>query len=94
MEFKVIFVININKLEKSFLWLIRRIKGINKCPNIIYKTSKFKYGHKDNLARFWFLKYKNREIGKYTYGYKYLDYPSIRKNRFIYIHCKWFSYCT
>lgn len=69
----------ITKTEKIFIKFIRLIKGSNKCPDVIYKKSREKYGYKDNLARYWYLKYRNREVGRYTYGYRYIDYPCVKK---------------
>lgn len=36
------------------------------------RLSKARYGAKDNLGRFWYEKYNNIQVGKYTYGYQYM----------------------
>lgn len=52
---------------------IRRLRGCRRCPNWLYSYSLKKYGFKDNLARYYFEKYSNIPIGKYTWGYRYVD---------------------
>lgn len=52
---------------------IRFIKGSNKCPEFIAKRSRKIYGRKDNLKRYWYKRYKGISIGKYTYGYEFIE---------------------
>ena len=51
---------------------IHTIKGSRTCPDFIYKYSLKKYGHKDNLARYYTEKYSNIPVGKYNWGYRYV----------------------
>lgn len=70
---------NLNNTEKIFCHIIRLLRGSNKCPNIIYGISRKKYGWKDSLARYWFHKYRKIDIGKYTYGYRFLNYDTVKQ---------------
>ena len=54
------------------IYLLKFVKGSNKCPNIVYKLSKKYFATRDDLARYWIYKYNKIFIGKYTYGYKQL----------------------
>lgn len=74
MSDKLVEKYGITVFEASLCAVIRKIIGTSKCPKWIYKKSKKKYGWADNIARYWWKKYKNVDIGRYTYGYKYLDY--------------------
>ena len=51
----------------------RRLRGCNKCPSWLYSYSLKRYGFKDNLARYYFERYSGVPIGKYTWGYRYVD---------------------
>ena len=65
-----------NKISSTDFILVsfvRFIKGSNKCPDFITKRSRKIYGRKDNLKRYWYKKYKNISIGKYTYGYEWIE---------------------
>ena len=74
MSDKLVEKFQITTFEAILCAAVRKIIGTSRCPNWIYKKSKKKYGWGDNLARYWWKKYKNVDIGRYTYGYKYLDY--------------------
>lgn len=67
----------ITKAEALFCSVLRFVRGTNKLPKYILKKSKKKYGRKDNLARYYFEKYCGIPVGKYTYGYEYLDNSNI-----------------
>lgn len=60
----------ITEWEKTYLEVVRKIRGTNNPPKWLYKHSKKKYGWKDNLARYWYEKYIDIPIGKFTYGYQ------------------------
>ena len=64
---------NISFFEKLFCKVLRVIRGTNKCPKFLLKKSRKKYGRLDNLGRYFFCKYRNTLIGKYTYGYEFLQ---------------------
>lgn len=64
---------DITKIEEIICKILRVIRGTKKCPKFIYKKSRKKYGRKDNLARYFNEKYNNTVIGKYTYGYEFLQ---------------------
>lgn len=51
---------------------IRTVKGSRKCPEWLYSYSLKKYGSKDNLSRYYWEKYSQVPVGKYTWGHKYL----------------------
>lgn len=65
--------------DKMLCFILRKIRGTSTCPKYIYKKSVKKYGYQDNLARFWNYKFRNRIIGRYTYGYKFLDDPAVKR---------------
>lgn len=62
----------VTAFDKLFCAVVRKIIGTSKCPKFIHKISLKKYGRLDNLARYWWKKYNNIDIGDYTYGYQYL----------------------
>lgn len=64
---------NITKTEEIICKILRVIRGTKKCPKFIYKKSRKRYGRKDNLARYFSEKFNNTVIGKYTYGYEFLQ---------------------
>lgn len=70
---------SIKQCDRLLVKFIRLIKGSNKCPKIIYDKSKKVYGWKDSLARYWWMKYNNIAIGKYTYGYNLLSTNLLKK---------------
>lgn len=63
----------ITRIEAVICKILRVIRGTRKCPKFIYKKSRKKYGRQDNLARYFSEKYNNKVIGKYTYGYEFLQ---------------------
>lgn len=70
---------DITKTEEIFCKILRFIRGTKKCPKFIYKKSRKKYGRKDNLARYFSEKFNNTVIGKYTYGYEFLQDNHVAK---------------
>lgn len=68
----------ITDLEVLICTIMRLISGTNRCPKIIKKKSKQKYGWKDNLGRYWSEKYNNVIVGKFTYGYDELYSPYLK----------------
>lgn len=64
---------NVRFLDYILTVLVRLITGSNKCPKFIAKRSREIYGRKDNLKRYWYKKYKGISIGKYTYGYEWIE---------------------
>ena len=70
---------DITKTEEIFCKILRVIRGTKKCPKFIYKNSRKKYGRKDNLARYFSEKFNNTVIGKYTYGYEFLQDNHVAK---------------
>lgn len=36
------------------------------------------YGRRDNLKRYWYKKYNDIDVGKYTYGYEYVKNPLLK----------------
>lgn len=59
-------------------FIIRKIKGSNKLPKYILKKSLKKYGRIDYLGRYYSYKYTGTCIGKYTYGYQFLNNVNIK----------------
>ncbi len=59
----------ISKIDKIICILLRKIRGSKKIPEIIIKRSYKKYGKNDCLSRYWFEKFYNIKVGKYTYGF-------------------------
>lgn len=62
----------VTKIEAMLCGFLRMIRGTNTPPKFIYKRSRKKYGFRDNLARYWWKRFYNIDIGKYTYGYESL----------------------
>ena len=69
---------NISFLDYILTILIRFITGSNKCQKFITKRSKKLYDRSDNLRRYWYEKYKNVHIGKYTYGYEFIEHKMLK----------------
>lgn len=67
----------ITKTEENLCSLIRFIRGTNKIPQLIIKQSYKKYGRKDCLGRYYYHKYSGASVGKYTYGYQFLNNDNI-----------------
>lgn len=57
---------------------IRKIKGSRKCPEWLYKYSVKKYGTKDNLSRYYWEKYSQIPVGKYTWGHRHIYFDMIK----------------
>lgn len=72
-------ITNISLFEKMLCFILRIIRGTSTCPEYIYKKSKKKYGYQDNLAKFWHYKYRDRTVGRYTYGYRFVDDAVIKR---------------
>lgn len=67
-------------IEEALLCkIVRFIRGTSTCPSYIYKKSHKTYGWSDNLARYWWEKYNNVEVGRYTYGYSNLGTLFVKK---------------
>ena len=47
-------------------------------PKCILKKSYKKYGRLDNLGRYFFDRYTGIPVGRYTYGYQYLDNDNVK----------------
>lgn len=69
---------SISFVYRVIVYIIRFIKGSDKCPEFIEQRSKKLYGRSDNLRRYWYEKYKNLRIGKYTYGYEFIEHKMLR----------------
>lgn len=63
----------ISQYDYCLATITRKLRGCRKCPNWLYSYSLKRYGFKDNLARYYFEKYSGIPIGKYTWGYRYVD---------------------
>lgn len=70
--------LKITIMEKLICAIFRFCKGTTKCPAFIVKNSALKYGRKDILRRYWYKRYKNILIGKYTYGYEFIENKSLK----------------
>lgn len=70
--------LKITIMEKLICVIFRFCKGTTKCPAFIVKNSALKYGRKDILRRYWYKRYKNILIGKYTYGYEFIENKSLK----------------
>lgn len=68
----------ISIIDSIIVKVMRFVKGTNKCPCFISNRSRKIYGHRDNLKRYWFAKYKNLIVGKYTYGYEFIENKSLK----------------
>ena len=69
----LVTVYGIKKFEVLLCSFLRSIIGTNKCPKIILRMSKKIYGRNGNLGRYWYDKYNNIKVGRYTYGYEHLN---------------------
>lgn len=70
--------LKITIMEKLICAIFRFCKGTTKCPAFIVKNSALKHGRKDILRRYWYKRYKNILIGKYTYGYEFIENKSLK----------------
>lgn len=68
----------ISIIDSIIVKVMRFVKGTNKCPCFISNRSRKIYGRRDNLKRYWFAKYKNLIVGKYTYGYEFIENKSLK----------------
>lgn len=66
-------------IEKVLCCILRILSGSSKCPNFIIKKSFQKYGWEDRLRRYWYKRYKNILIGKYTYGFQYIEHIRLKE---------------
>ena len=71
-------IYNISFLDNIISVLVRFITGSNKCHSFVEKRSAKIYGRRDNLKRYWFAKYKKLIVGKYTYGYEFIENKSLK----------------
>ena len=60
----------ITEFERILLDVTRKLRGTINPPECVYKYFRKKYGWKDNLARYYYDKFLNFPVGKYTYGYR------------------------
>ena len=67
----------ISSTEELYCTIIRFVKGTNKLPKAILNKSKKKYGWCDNLGRYYFERFCGIPVGKFTYGYQFLDYRHV-----------------
>lgn len=67
----------ITEFERILLDVTRKLRGTTNPPEWVYKYSRKKYGWKDNLARYYYDKFLNFPVGKYTYGYRSLKTEEI-----------------
>ncbi len=58
-------------LEELLCRIVHKIKKNNRCPGILRKLSRKRYGREDSLARYYIEKYTGVPIGKYSYGYDF-----------------------
>lgn len=60
----------ITNTEKALCKIYKLLHKNRLLPKYIRRKSHQKYGSRDNLSRYYLLKYFNIKIGKYTYGYE------------------------
>lgn len=70
-------IYGITKTEEYLCRLVRFIRGTNKISQLIIKQSYKKYGRKDCLGRYYYHRYTGVSVGKYTYGYQFLNSENI-----------------
>ena len=68
---------DVSTWDKIFCYLLRKIRGTKKMPKCVLKKSYKKYGRLDSLGRYFFDSYTGIPVGKYTYGYQYLNNNNI-----------------
>ena len=68
---------DVSTWDKIYCYLIRKIRGTKKMPKCVLKKSYKKYGRLDSLGRYFFDTYTGIPVGKYTYGYQYLNNNNI-----------------
>ena len=64
----------IDYTDKLLCFLTRFLRGSKSCPKWLIRRSIKKYGHLDSIGRFWWKKYCNVQIGRYSYGYNQLSH--------------------
>lgn len=64
---------DVSTWDKIYCYLLRKIRGTKKMPKCVLKKSYKKYGRLDSLGRYFFDTYTGIPVGKYTYGYQYLN---------------------
>ena len=68
---------DVSTWDKIYCYLLRKIRGTKKMPKCVLKKSYKKYGRLDSLGRYFFDTYTGIPVGKYTYGYQYLNNNNI-----------------
>ena len=68
---------DVSTWDKIYCYLLRKIRGTKKMPKCVLKKSYKKYGRLDSLGRHFFDTYTGIPVGKYTYGYQYLNNNNI-----------------
>lgn len=69
---------DISTWDKVYCYLLRKIRGTKKMPKCVLRRSYKKYGRLDTLGRYFFDKYTGIPVGRYTYGYQYLDNDNVK----------------
>lgn len=69
---------DVSTWDKLYCYLLRKIRGTKKIPKCVLKKSYKKYGRLDSLGRYFFDKYTGIPVGRYTYGYQYLDNDNVK----------------
>lgn len=69
---------DVSTWDKIYCYLLRKIRGTKKMPKCVLKKSYKKYGRLDSLGRYFFDTYTGIPVGKYTYGYQYLNNNNIK----------------
>ena len=69
---------NISFLDSMLVCLVRFITGTSKCHSFVGKRSAKIYGRRGNLKRYWYAKYRKLVVGKYTYGYEFIENKSLK----------------
>ena len=70
---------DVSTWDKLYCYLLRKIRGTKKIPKCVLKKSYKKYGRLDSLGRYFFDKYTGIPVGRYTYGYQYLDNDNVKR---------------
>ena len=68
---------DVSTWDKIYCYLLRKIRGTKKMPKCVLKKSYKKYGRLDSLGRYFFFFFTGIPVGKYTYGYQYLNNNNI-----------------
>lgn len=68
---------DVSTWDRIYCYLLRKIRGTKKMPKCVLKKSYKKYGRLDSLGRYFFDTYTGIPVGKYTYGYQYLNNNNI-----------------